>query len=343
MALNINGTTGISGVNGSASAPALQGTDSNTGVSFGTDTVNINTGGTTRATVDSSGRLKVNSPAGSQTHTLQVESDGNANAIAIMGRSADDIGELSWLENDGSTRLGEIQYRQDHVNFRHRVGDMRFSTTSSGTMAERMRLDSDGKLLVGRTSSITISGDGTSHVFEAITDNGYALATHSNTSNKRGIGIYYPSGGTAGDAIRFVIGSSAKFIVLGSGNVQNANNSYGSISDISLKENIVDANSQWDDIKNIKIRNYNFKESTGQQTHTQIGVVAQELETVSPKLVETNDKDGLKTVQYSVLYMKAVKALQEAIAKIETLETEKAKMQTDLTALTARVTALEAA
>ena len=59
MALNINGTTGISGVDGSASTPALQGSDSNTGVSFGTDTVNINTGGITRATVDSSGFLGV--------------------------------------------------------------------------------------------------------------------------------------------------------------------------------------------------------------------------------------------------------------------------------------------
>tara|TARA_R100001591_G_scaffold36536_1_gene47914 strand:+ start:167 stop:682 length:516 start_codon:yes stop_codon:yes gene_type:complete len=67
MALNINGTTGISGVDGSASAPALQGSDSNTGVSFGTDTVNINTGGSTRATVDSSGNLKANSGFGSVT------------------------------------------------------------------------------------------------------------------------------------------------------------------------------------------------------------------------------------------------------------------------------------
>ena len=59
MALNINGTTGISGVDGSASAPALQGTDSNTGINFGTDEVNINTGGVTRATIDSSGALDV--------------------------------------------------------------------------------------------------------------------------------------------------------------------------------------------------------------------------------------------------------------------------------------------
>ena len=61
MALNIDGTTGISGVDGSASAPALQGTDSNTGINFGSDTVNINTGGVTRATVDSSGTVNIGS------------------------------------------------------------------------------------------------------------------------------------------------------------------------------------------------------------------------------------------------------------------------------------------
>ena len=59
MPIEISGTTGISGVDGSASAPALQGSDSNTGVSFGSDTVNINTGGVTRATVDSSGNLNI--------------------------------------------------------------------------------------------------------------------------------------------------------------------------------------------------------------------------------------------------------------------------------------------
>ena len=58
MALNINGTTGISGVDGSASAPALTGTDSNTGINFASDTVNINTGGSTRVIVDSSGNLR---------------------------------------------------------------------------------------------------------------------------------------------------------------------------------------------------------------------------------------------------------------------------------------------
>ena len=118
------------------------------------------------------------------------------------------------------------------------------------------------------------------------------------------------------------------------GNSRNLNNSYGGFSDISLKENIVDAGSQWDDIKNIKVRVFNFK--TDSASDKRIGVVAQEIETVCPKLVDiTYDKDedgefletGTKSVKYSVLYMKAIKALQEAITKIETLETEVAALK----------------
>ena len=112
-------------------------------------------------------------------------------------------------------------------------------------------------------------------------------------------------------------GSSVRFRVLASGNVANTNNSYGSLSDVSLKENIVDANSQWDDIKAVKVRNFNLKDDTDKVK--MLGVVAQELETVSPNLV-WEDKEGLKGVSYSVLYMKAMKCLQEAQARIETLE-----------------------
>jgi hypothetical protein len=132
------------------------------------------------------------------------------------------------------------------------------------------------------------------------------------------------------------------------------NNSYGSLSDIKLKENIVDANSQWDDLKALQVRNYNFKEG---QTHTQIGLVAQEVELVSPGLVSESpdrDEDGndlgtvTKSVNYSVLYMKAVKALQEAMERIETLEGMVAvnnitidEQQHQLSTLAARLTALE--
>ena len=46
---------------------------------------------------------------------------------------------------------------------------------------------------------------------------------------------------------------------------------------------------------------------------------------ISGQIVSANE--GIKTVKYSVLYMKAVKCLQEAIAKIETLETKVAALE----------------
>jgi hypothetical protein len=56
MALNINGTTGISGVDGSVSAPAVTGTDSNTGITFpSADTIKFATGGVERFAISNSG------------------------------------------------------------------------------------------------------------------------------------------------------------------------------------------------------------------------------------------------------------------------------------------------
>ena len=56
MALNINGTTGISGVDGSVSAPAVTGTDSNTGITFpSADTIKFATGGVERMQITNSG------------------------------------------------------------------------------------------------------------------------------------------------------------------------------------------------------------------------------------------------------------------------------------------------
>jgi hypothetical protein len=56
MALNINGTTGISGVDGSVSAPAVTGTDSNTGITFpSADTIKFSTGGVERMAITNSG------------------------------------------------------------------------------------------------------------------------------------------------------------------------------------------------------------------------------------------------------------------------------------------------
>ena len=135
-------------------------------------------------------------------------------------------------------------------------------------------------------------------------------------------------------------GGAARFRIYSNGNMVNQNNSYTGISDEKLKENIVDAGSQWDDIKALRVRKYSFKEENASEP-TQIGVIAQEVEAagMSGLVYETADQDTAedgsfvdtgevtKTMKYSILYMKAVKALQEAMDRIETLEAQVAALE----------------
>jgi len=154
--------------------------------------------------------------------------------------------------------------------------------------------------------------------------------------------------------------TTARFGVYSDGDVLNHDNSYGAFSDERIKQDIRDSNSQWDDIKAVKVRNFKKKDDVrqyGDKAWEQIGVIAQELEAAGmDKLIKHGNpsegdiasdssfgtlyKDGdtipegkkigdikeikaqVKKVGYSVLYMKAIKALQEAMAKIETLETK---------------------
>tara|TARA_R100001594_G_scaffold30570_1_gene57169 strand:+ start:26303 stop:27460 length:1158 start_codon:yes stop_codon:yes gene_type:complete len=152
--------------------------------------------------------------------------------------------------------------------------------------------------------------------------------------------------------------STGRFGVYSDGDVVNHDNSYGAMSDERIKQDIRDSNSQWDDIKAVKVRNFKKKDDIrqyGDDAWEQIGVIAQELETAGmDKLIKHADptdadiksssefgtlyeegddipedkkigdikeiKAQVKKVSYSVLYMKAIKALQEAMEKIETLE-----------------------
>jgi hypothetical protein len=125
-----------------------------------------------------------------------------------------------------------------------------------------------------------------------------------------------------------------QFRVLYNGNVANTNGTYGTLSDARAKQDITDASSQWDDIKAVRVRKYRLisdverSVETGIEAPYQIGVVAQELQQTSPGLVETNgDESNMMTVKSSIMYMKAIKALQEAMQRIETLETQVAALR----------------
>ena len=99
MTITINGTTGIAGVDGSASTPAVQGTDTNTGIYFGSDTISFTEGGTQVGEFDSSANLKFNSGYGSVataygcrawvnfngTSTVAIRASGNVTSITDNG------------------------------------------------------------------------------------------------------------------------------------------------------------------------------------------------------------------------------------------------------------------
>jgi hypothetical protein len=264
----------------------------------------------------SSGRLLVGTSSAISDAFIQIR--GNASGGIYEGKITM-FPDLANSSINSTTTLGNLQFSGAEGGIGATItghgdaqwgtndypGRLVFSTTADGASSptERMRIGNGGQI-----SSYSATGwDGVSA----------AMQDAAGTTRSAFLGRYGATGTNTG---------TVSFAVYTNGNVQNTNNSYGAISDIKLKENIVDANSQWDDLKALQVRNYNFKEG---QTHTQIGLVAQEAELVSPGLVSESpdrDEDGndlgtvTKSVNYSVLYMKAVKALQEAMERIEQLE-----------------------
>jgi hypothetical protein len=115
------------------------------------------------------------------------------------------------------------------------------------------------------------------------------------------------------------------FIVERDGDVKNANNVYGQISDIRLKENILDATPKLEDIKKLKVKNFNF---IGDELK-QIGLIAQEVEEIFPGLVKEDMQPGpdgtkggvYKSVKYSIFVPMMIKAMQEQQEIIENLTT----------------------
>jgi hypothetical protein len=191
--------------------------------------------------------------------------------------------------------------------------------------AERARITAGGAALFGTNSDFSFAGT-------PLINSSTANCIFANTTAGAGTG-YLLFQGRSGAANVNTAGT-AVFTVTDNGDVTNTNNSYGQISDVKTKQDIVDSASQWDDIKAVRVRKFRFKDNP--EGTLQIGVVAQELEGVSPGLIEeTTDRDlagndlgtTTKSVKYSVLYMKAVKALQEAMARIEQLESKVAALE----------------
>ncbi len=293
-------TNNVKALLGADNSVGRVGTDSNHGFT-------ISTNDSERIRVDTSGRVLIGTTSSTGNHKLEVNGGTDNEVIKV---ESSDAGAYIRFEDDdttGQTRLGAVD------------NDFKIDVNSS----ERLRIFSTG----ASTFRPDSYGIGVRSIAGSSSVNTAYFGAHSSTSISTG---------------------TITFEVYTNGNVKNTNNSYGQLSDERLKENIMNAPSQWDDIKALQIRKYNFREGNGYDTHTQIGLVAQEVETVCPGLVqqtpvredatpvldaEGNELEATKSVLTSVLYMKAVKALQEAQTRIETLETQHASLEARLTAL----------
>jgi hypothetical protein len=297
------------------------------------------------------------------------KSRGTSVGSNTIVQNGDNIGLIFFSGADGtdiSTGCASIIAQVDGTPGSNDMpGRLLFNTTADGgaSPTERMRIDSVGVFKASR-NAVAYNAN-SAHQFVDDTVNNYSLMVSNKATSPASqymLEVAFKSASPDNNSARFIQcedSTTQRMTVMSDGDLQNHDNSYGSISDERIKQDIRDSNSQWNDIKNIKIRNYKKKDDVrqyGENAWEQIGVVAQELETVSPKLIKHSDptpsdilsdasfgtlyeegdeipegkkigdvkeiKEQVKGVSYSVLYMKAIKALQEAMERIEQLETK---------------------
>ena len=318
MALNINGTTGISGVDGSASAPALTGTDSNTGINFASDTVNINTGGTTRATVDSAGWLLIGTTTEGETGGDQLTVAGAGNTgITIRGGTTSDT---NILFSDGTS--GADEYR-GIIRYQHNSNRFEFFTDAT----RRMLLRSDGNFCVGKESGF---GNGGTPGIELNGASHYSMFVRTSS-----IPMYVGRNTNFGTLIALLNNGSE----IGSISSNGSNASFNTSSDYRLKENVVEISDGITRLKTLKPSRFNFISNPSQ---TVDGFLAHEVTAVPEAITGTKDEvateddeqKGLKKgdpiyqgIDQSKLVPLLTAALQEAVAKIEVLETKVAALE----------------
>jgi hypothetical protein len=152
MTITINGTTGIAGVDGSASTPAVQGTDTNTGIFFpAADTIAFGEGGAEVARFDSSGNLGI----GTTSPTEKIDVSATSPSVKVTGTTgvsvfkATNTGGVLWMGVDSSTGGSFGVGNYSRAIYSSGAYPLVFFTNDT----ERARINSSGVFLVGKTTA----------------------------------------------------------------------------------------------------------------------------------------------------------------------------------------------
>ena len=291
----------------------------------------INTNGANeRVRIDSSGKVGVGetSPLGtvhiktgdcgiteaaSNADELVLENNGDCGMTIASSTTA--TGNINFIDS-GDINIGRIQYQ-------HSNNQMDFRTNDT----VRMCIRSGGEVNIGSLSSNPSGASSQTRLTvrqNQGTDALFLDRTSDIDSNYR-------------DLVRFARNGTTV------GQIKARNNAvqYNTTSDARLKENVEDMTGAIDRVKTLKPKRYSWIVDDLDAPNID-GFLAHEAQAVVPDAVSGTqnevDDDGnpvYQGIDHGLLVPLLTGALKEAITKIETLETE-------MTALKARVTALEA-
>jgi hypothetical protein len=295
MALTLNGTTGIAGANGSASTPAVQGEDTNTGVFFpAADTIAFAEGGVEVARFDADGDLGV----GTSSPGWRVDVLGSSPGYRVRD-SGSTNGSVFQQVSGGNT----------YINVQDNAA-LIFNTNNT----ERARIGSDGVVTVGQTSNIDVfsgSADGCSI-------EGAGAISLSRSANAS----LFIRRRTSNGAVAAFLRDTTQ---VGRIDVTTTATSYVTSSDYRLKENVQPMQDALAKIAQLNPVTYTWKAdgSDGQ------GFIAHELQAVVPDCV-TGEKDAVDAdgnpqyqgVDTSFLVATLVKAVQELKAEVDSLKAQ---------------------
>jgi hypothetical protein len=318
--------TSLAGITaGTATAPAFTTSgDINTGMFFpAADTIAFSEGGVEAMRLDSSGNVGIGTASPASALDVQATSGVSMFRLtATTGTNAvysrySNTGGFLYLGRDGSagTDFGAGAYAS--ALWSTGAYPMVFGTNAT----ERMRIDSSGNVLVGKTSQIAdekFGVDQTATSVPAI----IARAASTASPSFKSIKVTNVSNSTQIHAqFSYNNGANGNGAIAGNGDSQAA---FATFSDSRLKKNIEDLPSQLDKINALRPVEFDYIKSGERQ----IGFIAQEVKEVYPDLVAESE-DGMLTVTgLAKTEARLIKAIQE--------------QQTIINDLTARITALEA-
>ena len=159
--------------------------------------------------------------------------------------------------------------------------------------------------------------------------------TQATATSPNGVVIQYTAAAPNGTANTFIYcqdNAAVRATIRSNGGLANYQANDVNLSDQRVKKDVKPLGSMWDKFKAIEIVTFKYKDQTHDDDN--IGVIAQQVESVAPEFIDTDGfgetpegEEPLKTVYTTDMYHAAIKALQEAMARIEQLEAKVAVLE----------------